>query len=273
MSIDVPNFTALMVSRIARWFRAARRPWVVALGLVYLAGDLWCIAGRESWRWSVTGRLVHAVLFGPTARTILLRHDQVFVILPSSSDQEPRVLVPDEQSWDELSRLIEQPKTRVVSVFAGYAAPSKHIHARAITTTDWRVVVSDFGRNAALPPFEADRAIGAIREWNRTSEARLGLRPIDIDPKCVTTIHPLGVLHNALSLGVLVITLNALPSVTIGAWLRRRAARRIALGQCAACGYAFGAAAIDRCPECGQARARIDGTPSCAQKPTPRIRD
>lgn len=273
MSTDAPNFTALMVSRIARWSRAARRPWVVALGLVYLAGDLWCIAGRESWRWSVTGRLVHAVLFGPMARTVVLQHDQAFVILPSTSDQEPMVLVPDEQSWDELSRLFQQPHARVVRVLAGYAASPVHVHARAITTSDWRVVVSDFGQSTTPPPFEADRAIAAIRDWNKTCEARLGLRPIDVDPKCVTTIHPLGVLHNALSLGVLVITLNALPSVTIGAWLRRRAARRIARGQCAACGYAFGAAAIGRCPECGEARARIDGTPSCAQKPTPRIRD
>ncbi len=273
MNTDVPNFTALMVSRIARWFRAARKPWVVALGLVYFAGDLWCISGRESWRWSVTGRLVHTVLFGQVARTALLRHDQAFVILPSTSDEEPRVIVPNEQSWDELSRLIEQPHTRVVSVFAGYAASSEHVHARAITTSDWRVVVSDFGRSTAPSPFETDRALAAIREWNKTCEARFGLRPIDIDPKHLTTVHPLGVLHNALSLGVLVITLNALPSVTIGAWLRRRVARRVALGQCAACGYEFGAAGIERCPECGKARARIDSPPSCAHEPTRRARD
>ncbi|MCC6229404.1 MAG: hypothetical protein IT432_09275 [Phycisphaerales bacterium] len=92
-----------------------------------------------------------------------------------------------------------------------------------------------------------------------TCEARLGLRPIDVDPKRVTTVHPLGILHNALSLAVLVLVVNAVPSVTIGAWRRRRAARRMARGQCAACGYEFGAAAIERCPECGAARARGEG--------------
>lgn len=259
MSERGTNFFGRIVARLARGLRAARRPWVVVVGLLYLAGDLWCIAGRESWRSSVTGRLVHTVLFGRMARTVLLRHDQALVILPSTPDEEPRVVVPNEQSWDEMSRLLEQPDIRVGSVFAGYAAPSKHIHARAISTNDWRVVVIDFDRRAALSPFETDQAIGAIREWNKTCEARLGLRPIDVDPKCVTTVHPLGILHNALSLGVLAITLNALPTVTIGAWLRRRAARRMARGQCVACGYEFGAAAIDRCPECGEARVRSGG--------------
>lgn len=102
---------------------------------------------------------------------------------------------------------------------------------------------------------ERDQAIAAIREWNKTCESTLGLRPIVVDPKRVATIHPLGILHNAMSLLVLVLVVNAVPSVTIGAWRRRRAVRRMARGQCALCGYEFGAASIDRCPECGQARA------------------
>lgn len=263
MSTGGSNFVARWVARLAlrigRGLRAARRPWVVVVGLVYFAGDLACIAGREGWRSSVTGSLVHTMLFGPMARTVLVRHDQAFVILPITPDEEPRVLVPSEQSWDELSRLVEQPGTRVASVFAAYASTSNHFHARAISTSDWRVSVRDFGRNAELSPFDTNRALESVREWNKTCEARLGLRPIDVDPKRVTTVHPLGILHNALSLVVLVLVVNAVPSVTIGAWRRRRAARRMARGQCAACGYEFGAAAIGRCPECGAARARGEG--------------
>lgn len=251
----VARWVARVASRIGRGLRAARRPWVVVVGLVYFAGDLACIAGREGWRSSVTGSLVHTALFGQMNRTVLLRHDQAFVILSSVSGEEPRVILPNEQSWDELSRLLEQQDIRVASVFAAYAASSEHFYARAITTSDWRVFVSDFGRRGELSPFETDRAIGAIREWNKTCGARLGLRPIDVEPKRVTTIHPLGILHNTMSLVVLVLVVNAVPSVTVDAWRRRRAARRTARGQCAACGYEFGAAAIERCPECGAARA------------------
>lgn len=251
MSTSKSNLLSRIAVRATHGLRAARKLWIVAVGLLYFAGDLWCVAGRESWRSSVTGSFVHTAFVGPMIRSVLVRHDQAFVILPITPDEEPRVLVPSEQSWDELSRLVEQPGTRVASVFAAYASTSDHLHARAISTSDWRVSVRDFGRNAELSPFDTDRALGAVREWNKTCEAKFGLRPIDVDPKRVTTIHPLGILHNTMSLVVLLLLVNALPSVTIGAWRRRRAARRIACGQCPACGYLLGAASIDRCPECG----------------------
>jgi hypothetical protein len=38
-----------MAARIARGLRAARRPWIVVVGLLYLAGDLWCIVNPQKY--------------------------------------------------------------------------------------------------------------------------------------------------------------------------------------------------------------------------------
>lgn len=256
MSERGTNFFGRIVARLARGLRAARRPWVVVVGLLYFAGDLWCIAGRDDWYHSMTGRLVRAVVFGRQIRTISYRNQTMIVVLPDSAAERPAVLAPDEQSWGEAARLTEKRGGRVLMVFANAVPTPDHLHARTTTVVDWRVNVVEHNSGRTASDEDRDRAIAAVRDWNKTCEANLGLVPVDVEPKCVTTVHPLGILHNALSLGVLVLTLNAVPSVTIGAWRRRRAARRMARGQCVACGYEFGAAAIDRCPECGEVRAR-----------------
>lgn len=253
------NFFGHIAARLARGLRAARRPWVVVVGLLYLAGDLWCIAGREDWYHSMTGRLARAVVFGVVSRTEHYYNQRILVVLSDSQGESPKVLAPDEQSWDEATRLIGQPGRRVMMVHAFAVAPPPHLHARTTTVVDWRVNVVEHNSGRTASDEDRDWAIAAVRDWNKTCEANLGLVPVDVDPKCVTTVHPLGILHNAVSLVVFVLTLNAVPSVTIGAWRRRRAARRMARGQCVACGYEFGAATLDRCPECGAARVRGEG--------------
>ncbi|MFO0835339.1 MAG: hypothetical protein U0638_10230 [Phycisphaerales bacterium] len=256
MSERGTKLVSRITARLVRGLRAARRPWVVLVGLLYFAGDLWCIAGRNDWYHSMTGRLARAVVFGRQFRTLNYRHQTMIVVLPDSPAERPAVIAPDEQSWGEAARLTEKRGGRVLMVFANAAPTPDHLHARTTTVVDWRVIVVEYNSGRTASDEDRDRAIAAVRDWNTTCEANLGLVPVDVDPKCVTTVHPLGILHNALSLGVLVLTLNALPSVTIGAWLRRRAARRMASGQCVACGYEFGAAAIERCPECGEHRVR-----------------
>jgi hypothetical protein len=81
------NQTSLAASRHGSRAGSGRRAGhgLCWWGCCTFAGDLWCIAGRESWRSSVTGRLVHTVLFGRMG-TVLLRHDQALVILPSTPD-------------------------------------------------------------------------------------------------------------------------------------------------------------------------------------------
>lgn len=255
MSEHGTNFFGRITAWLARGLRAARRPWVVVVGLLYFAGDLSCLAWREDWWYSDVGQLVRLWVFRGPSRTTSIGYDEVFVVFPSSPGERPRVVAANSESWDEMTSILKASADQVVIVSLMHAPWERHLYAPAIRTRMNQLRVQDFNGSTELAEPRRSQALDAVREWNKTCD-RLGLDPIDINPKRFAEYLPLGILHNALSLGVLVITLNALPPVTIGAWLRRRAARRMARGQCVACGYEFGAAAIDRCPECGEARAR-----------------
>lgn len=259
MSEHGTNFFGRIAAWLARGLRAARRPWVVVVGLLYLAGDLWCIAGGPDWRLSDVGRFIHLALLGEARSTNSVPYDEVFVVFPSSPTEHPRVVSANSESWDEMTSILKTSTDRVVIVSLMHAPWERHFYAPAIRTRMNRLRVQEFSGATELAEPRRSQALDVVREWNKAC-GQLGIDPIDINPKRFTKYLPLGILHNALSLGVLAITLNALPTVTIGAWLRRRAARRMARGQCVACGYEFGAATIERCPECGEARARGVGT-------------
>lgn len=254
MSTGGSNFMARLASRIARGLRAARRPWIVVVGLVYFAGDLSCLAWREDWWYSEVGRLVRLWVFRGPSRSTLIGYDDVFVVFPSSPDERPRVVAANSQSWDEMTAILKTSADQVVMVSVMHAPWERHFYAPAIRTQMNQLRVQDMNGTTELAEPRRSQALDAVRQWNKTCE-QIGLYPISVDPKRFTEYLPLGILHNALSLVVLVLVVNAVPSVTIDAWRRRRAARRTARGQCALCGYEFGAAAIERCPECGTTRA------------------
>ncbi len=266
MSTDGSNFisrvAARTVSRIARGLRAARRPWVVVAGLLYFAGDLSCIAGRREGGSSVGGQIVRAVLL-----IDLGKNPQVYmreVIVVDHLDGSPvDVMHVQVVSWGDILSEIRDEGNVCFRVHSGTEWSSPWTYAPTWRTrTEWvRVERLATGELSGPLVDEATRqtVLDSVRLWNETANAKFGTRPLPIEEWTRTTVYPWGFVHNAMSLLVLVLVANGVPSVTIGAWRRRRAARRMARGQCAKCGYELGAAAIDRCPECGAARVRGEG--------------
>lgn len=257
MSTSGPNFVARVASRIGRGLRAARRPWVVVLGLVYFAGDLACIGSRDDWRDSLVASAVNVHLIGKSRGVRCVMPDDTFITYPDGHDDPIKVLSKN-TSWDETIGIVEKSLVPAYMVTSTSTDERSCLYAPMRRVWTFDVVVYDMRANVELIGAARDRILNDVREWNRTSLARFGLEPVSVNAARRTEWFPLGILHNALSLAVWVLVVNGVPSVTIGAWKRRRAARRMARGQCTACGYEFGAATIDRCPECGLARAAQD---------------
>jgi len=259
MSEHRTNLVSRIAARLARGMRAARRPWVVVVGLLYLAGDLWCIAGRRDGRSSAVGQAIRYFLLIDLGKNPQIYMREAFVV--DHQDGSPlEVMHVEVSSWGDIMAAVKDERNTCFRVLSGTDWSSRWTYAPTWRSrTEWvRVELLRPGELSGAPVDGATKraALDCVRLWNETANEKFGTRPLPLDEWTKARVYPWGFLHNAVSLGVLVLTLNALPTVTIGAWLRRRAARRMARGQCVACGYEFGAATIDRCPECGEARAR-----------------
>jgi hypothetical protein len=161
-----------------------------------------------------------------------------------------RAIDPDQESWDELSRLSQgRPKDlfevryEVFEPLAGFWAPTR----RGVTE---RIVVLPMSGGHSPEVLravraEAVRAFG--RKWGRE------VSHLTFADRTTSKIRVEGYVENLLSVivvGALVLSLGWVPPTW--RWVRsRRRQRRVRHGLCPGCGYPLAGLTAGECPECG----------------------
>ncbi len=164
-----------------------------------------------------------------------------------------RLLDPESESWDEVSRAFETRPGDVLLIRLRLGSSSTGLWAP--TRQDgWAVITTHFGeRFSAGERVEARRRFVddvLTREARATPDTLARLRVEDIhDRRTLWSGHA----HNAAVLLVLLAFVYSLQWVPrVPGWVRaRRGARRLARGLCPGCRYALAGLAGGRCPECG----------------------
>lgn len=167
-----------------------------------------------------------------------------------------RRLHPEEDSWDETTRLLAQRPQDMVLFSAMYHEGSFGVWA---PTRHSRAIRLDSTVGSGIPKAEADalRArfldeFGFPARFSAASRATLVAGGTAAESGVVWS----GYAHDAAALMALALLILSLGWVSLGPWSRSsRRARAMARARCPRCGYSIRALPEPRCPECGEALA------------------
>lgn len=172
-----------------------------------------------------------------------------------------RLADPDNESWDEMTRLLRTRPRDVTRVEVWMTSGRGGAWAPTSDTRSVRMWFEPMGA-----PGTADGPLTPDEQAELRRRVALDLLPGSslIDPRDaralaladVRVVRTLwaGYAHNALALALLAAFLNSLRWLprAPGWWRRLRAARATARGRCPACGYSTRGLASPTCPECGE---------------------
>jgi hypothetical protein len=238
------------MARRARWRRVLVNP-VASLALAaVLVADLLCLPDSVyRGGWSTAGRVTSLLLGRPLPQGHPPMGDFIAVREPTGF----RRLHPEDDSWDETTRLLAQRPQDMMLFYAVYLEGASGLWA---PTRHSRTIRLDSTVGSAVPKKDADALrdqfldeFGVPSRFGAASLATL------IATGTVTESEPvwIGYAHDALALAAFILFVVSLRWVSLGPWSRSaRRARALAQERCPRCGYSIRDLPQPKCPECGE---------------------